>query len=173
MDIAFDASETDVKTALLGLTAITDVAVTKSAAANIYGGYTWAVEFLEINTLNAYGIIADSMGNLKPLTPVLIDDSTGNVLLIGTDATVNVAYDGQEEPDDDVLSTGTAGSNAGTAYVYIKSGEQWLPQETGKLMSSDLQGGDQFGFSVDIDADRSIVGAPYAVRKMKNIKFIF
>jgi len=50
------------------------------------------------------------------------------------------------------------GNNAGAAYLFEKSGNQWTQED--KLLASDGNGGDKFGHSVAIDADYAIVGAP-------------
>jgi len=54
---------------------------------------------------------------------------------------------------------GTGGSLAGSAYVFTRSGTTWTQQQ--KIQSSDLQAGDQFGYSVAIDVDTVVVGAAY------------
>ena len=53
----------------------------------------------------------------------------------------------------------TGGSNAGSAYIFYKSGTTWSQQA--KIQSSDIQADDRFGVSVDIDGDYVIVGAEY------------
>ena len=50
-----------------------------------------------------------------------------------------------------------AGTDAGTAYVFIKQGVNWILQS--KLMAADAAIGDQFGVVVTIDKDTVIVGA--------------
>lgn len=54
---------------------------------------------------------------------------------------------------DDVLDFDT-----GSAYIYHKENERW--QETVKLSSTDADSGDYFGFSVALQKDYLIVGAP-------------
>ena len=49
------------------------------------------------------------------------------------------------------------GSNAGSAYVFVRTGGVWAHQQT--LVPSDAAGGDQFGVSVAIDGDTLVVGA--------------
>jgi hypothetical protein len=53
----------------------------------------------------------------------------------------------------------TGGSNAGSAYIFTRSGSTWTQQQ--KIQSSDVQGGDGFGNSVSIsgDTNHAIVGA--------------
>ena len=49
------------------------------------------------------------------------------------------------------------GSQAGTAYVFVRSGTSWSQQS--KLVASDAQASDFFGFSVSISGDYAVVGA--------------
>jgi hypothetical protein len=51
----------------------------------------------------------------------------------------------------------TGGSSAGAAYVFIRSGTTWSQQQ--KIVSSDLQAGDNFGYDTDIEGDVIVVGA--------------
>ena len=53
----------------------------------------------------------------------------------------------------------TGGSEAGAAYIFVRSGVTWTQQA--KIQASDKQASDQFGYSVAIDGDTVIVGAPY------------
>ena len=53
--------------------------------------------------------------------------------------------------DDDV------GSESGSAYVFVRSGTTWTQQA--KLTASDDAAGDQFGFSVSISGDTSLMAA--------------
>jgi uncharacterized protein (TIGR03437 family) len=61
---------------------------------------------------------------------------------------------------------GAAGKSAslGAAYVFINSGTSWTQQA--KLTASDGVSGDKFGFSVAVDGDTVLAGAP-----VKNCKF--
>ena len=49
------------------------------------------------------------------------------------------------------------GSDAGAAYVFIRSGTSWSQQA--KLVASDAQANDQFGRAVSISSDTVVVGA--------------
>ncbi len=49
-------------------------------------------------------------------------------------------------------------SNIGAAYIFLRSGSNWAQQA--KLTALDGAGVDIFGFSVALDADTAIVGAP-------------
>jgi hypothetical protein len=52
-----------------------------------------------------------------------------------------------------------AGTNVGAAYVYTRSGTTWSQQA--KLTPSDGAAGDNFGFSVAIDANTAVVGTRF------------
>ena len=165
-DIPIDATALQVHDALEALTAIADVAVTRDDSPNEYGGYTWQVTFLSVNTLTNFGIVQDTLGNLKPLTPVTIDSADKTTSLIkGTGATVVIDHFQQYHVDGDSLEFGSAGSDAGAAYVFKREHAQWSAESPGKLVASDLEGGDEFGYSVSVDGDRCIIGAPYATEK--------
>lgn len=48
--------------------------------------------------------------------------------------------------------------NAGTAYIFEISGGAWI--QVAKLAAVDCSEGDGFGFSVALDGDRALIGAP-------------
>jgi hypothetical protein len=50
-----------------------------------------------------------------------------------------------------------SGSNSGSAYVFVRSGENWLQQQ--KLTASDSTTNDYFGYSVSISGNSVVVGA--------------
>jgi FG-GAP repeat/Viral BACON domain len=50
----------------------------------------------------------------------------------------------------------SAGTNAGSAYVFVRSGSIWSQQA--KLTASDAVAGDQFGWSVAISGEIAVVG---------------
>ena len=50
-----------------------------------------------------------------------------------------------------------AGDDAGSAYVFVRSGGTWTQQA--KLTASDAAAGDLFGFSVAVAGDTAVVGA--------------
>ncbi len=52
-----------------------------------------------------------------------------------------------------------AGANAGSAYVYVRSGATWIEQA--HLFASDGTAADQFGWSVAISGETIVVGALY------------
>jgi len=51
----------------------------------------------------------------------------------------------------------TGGADAGSAYIFTRSGTTWTQQQ--KIQSSDIQAGDQCGYSVAISGDTVVVGA--------------
>jgi hypothetical protein len=65
---------------------------------------------------------------------------------------------------DDVIVLGTmydddGGTDAGAAYVFGRVGPSWV--EVQKLTASDAAPEDAFGWSIDIDGDVIVVGAPW------------
>lgn len=50
-----------------------------------------------------------------------------------------------------------SGSGSGAAYIFVRNGSSWTQQA--KLTASDAASGDSFGYSVDIDGERALVGA--------------
>ena len=56
------------------------------------------------------------------------------------------------------LGDDSGGTEAGAAYVFVRSGTSWSQQQ--KLTASDAAAGDLFGFSVTIGGDTVVVGAP-------------
>jgi hypothetical protein len=60
-----------------------------------------------------------------------------------------------EDPD---LGSGPL-TNAGSAYVFVRSGATWSQQA--KLNAADAEAGDRFGWSVALSGDTALVGAPH------------
>jgi hypothetical protein len=50
-----------------------------------------------------------------------------------------------------------AGSDSGSAYVFIRSGGMWTEQQ--KLTATDAAAGDDFGLNVSVSGDTAVVGA--------------
>ena len=75
----------------------------------------------------------------------------GAVALDGETALVGVPYD---DVDSDV--------NQGSAYVFVRSGTSWSQQA--QLIASDGASQDRFGYSVALDGETALVGAPYSDR---------
>ena len=80
------------------------------------------------------------------------EDRFGSVVSISSDG--NTAIIGAMYED-------TSGSNAGSAYIFTRSGSTW--SQEAKIQASDKQSGDNFGHSVSIsnDGNTAIVGAIY------------
>lgn len=74
------------------------------------------------------------------------DDMFGKILKIDGDYALVAAYN-----DDDM------GSNAGAAYIYKRTGENWAFQD--KIYADDAVAFDIFGVAADIKGDRAIIGA--------------
>lgn len=49
------------------------------------------------------------------------------------------------------------GANAGSAYVFVRQNDVWSQQA--KLIASDAAAGDEFGYSVAIDGETTVIGA--------------
>jgi hypothetical protein len=80
------------------------------------------------------------------------DDYFGYSVSINSDATYAIVGAYGED---------TGGTDAGAAYIFTRSGSTWTQQQ--KIVSSDIQEGDYFGFSVSINSDATyaICGAEY------------
>ncbi|MBN1206352.1 MAG: DUF11 domain-containing protein [Myxococcaceae bacterium] len=78
-----------------------------------------------------------------------IEDIFGWVVALSGDTAVVSA------PNDDTA----AGPEAGSAYVFVRSGTTWSQQA--KLTASDAAAGDYFGASVALSGDTAVVSAPY------------
>jgi subtilisin-like proprotein convertase family protein len=66
---------------------------------------------------------------------------------------------------------GLSYKGAGAAYIYEWDGDQWVQQAT--LLASDGQTFDYFGYSVSIDGDQVMVGAPSAGSNAEGAVYIF
>ena len=123
----------DGNTAIIGAYGDDDK-TTDAGAAYIYvrTGTNWSYQ---AKLLASDGQGSDNFGISVALS------SDGNTAIIG-------AYG-----DDD------KGDEAGSAYIYVRSGTSWSYQA--KLLASDGQGGDQFGWSVALSSDgnTAIIGA--------------
>jgi hypothetical protein len=75
------------------------------------------------------------------------DDLFGTSASVSGDTVVVGAY-GDDTP---------GGVNAGSAYVFVRSGMVWGEQQ--KLMASDGLAGDVFGFAVSLSGETAVVGA--------------
>ncbi len=86
---------------------------------------------------------------LDPTYPEAGDNLGFNVDIDGDYAIIGVPYK-------DSLGIG---SDVGKAYIYVRSGNSWIIQDS--LTSSDASADDNFGYSVAIDGNYAIVGAPF------------
>jgi len=75
------------------------------------------------------------------------DQFGGSVALDGDTAVVGAPYEDE------------GGSVAGAAYVFVRGNGVWGQQA--KLTAGDAEAGDGFGWSVALDGDTALVGAPY------------
>ncbi|MFZ4764994.1 MAG: choice-of-anchor D domain-containing protein, partial [Roseimicrobium sp.] len=91
---------------------------------------------------------------LKASNPGSGDGFGASVAIAGQTIVVGAALEdsnGTSEADD-------SSSNAGAAYVFVRSGSLWTQQ--GYLKASNAGEGDQFGASVAIDGESLVIGAP-------------
>jgi len=84
-----------------------------------------------------------------------VTGSGGSVEYLGC----SVAVSGDTALVGAVGDSTASGLNAGSVYVFIRSGSTWSLQS--HLMASDATGGDNFGYSVAISGDTALVGAYY------------
>ena len=125
--------------ALDGDTAVVGVPYRKSAL-----GWAGSAHVFERNATSW-----TETGVLIPSAPIK-DDVFGSAVSISGDTLV-VGAPG--------IKAGPNWASAGSAYVFLSSGSQWIEQA--KLTSSDGILSDRFGTSVAIDGDTILVGAPY------------
>ncbi|MDF1799220.1 MAG: FG-GAP repeat protein [Planctomycetota bacterium] len=118
---------------------------------------------LEVDDAGAvYPLTIDPMiqlGYLKALDPDYSDRMGDAVAISGNTAVVGVPHDAS-------ASTGAYGdefnndmTGSGAAYVFVKNGSTWTQQAF--LKASNTGSMDRFGYSVAIDGDRIVVGAPF------------
>jgi hypothetical protein len=77
----------------------------------------------------------------------LVNDGFGTSVSVAGD-TLTVGAPGDDTP---------AGADAGSAYVFLRSGGLWVQQE--KLVAADAAPGDALGQSIAVEGDTAIVGA--------------
>lgn len=86
------------------------------------------------------------------------DKSQGN--LFGTSVSVSGNYFIVGAPNNATdASASNAKSGAGAVYLFLRSNSGW--NEVKKIVASDRSSGANFGFSVSLDGNHAIVGAPY------------
>ncbi|TYZ64579.1 hypothetical protein PybrP1_001491 [[Pythium] brassicae (nom. inval.)] len=164
-NIPVAATELQLETALEKLVSVVDVQVVRSAAANDFGGYSWAVTFVQVNTKNQYGPVVDTSGTMPALVPVTAASVAGKptTLLKGTNAHISVqvgGYDGPPVPAGDT-HWGLPGDSAGMVSIFVRGDYDWR-QQGSSLRGADTRAGDLFGSSVSVKGDNLLVGAPAA-----------
>ena len=92
---------------------------------------------------------------LKASNPNLNDYFGQSVAIDGDTAVVGAPG----EESNGTSQTDNSQSQAGAAYVYVKSGGVWTQQAY--LKASNVEGGDVFGIAVGISGDTIVVGASY------------
>jgi hypothetical protein len=111
-----------------------------------------------ITAANPGGTVNDS-ATVTVITPLISgakliagdgqsDDLFGYSVSISGDYAIAGAVNGGDEVD-----------NSGAAYILKREGSNW--NEETEITADDAASGDEFGFSVCIDGDYAIVGAPY------------
>lgn len=85
------------------------------------------------------------------------DQLVANDAVVSDFAATGVAISGNTAVINNYRDT-AAGSNSGAVYVFTRSGSTWTQQQ--KLVADDASAGDYFGWSVDINGETIIVGAP-------------
>ncbi len=94
-------------------------------------------------------------------------DSTETARLSASDGDIDDLFSISVALDTDWVLVGALhdddlGSNAGAAYLFERPPTGWVNMtETQKLLASDGQGGDYFGWSVAISGGRALIGAAY------------
>ncbi len=89
-----------------------------------------------------------------------IDDNFGNAVAVsGNTVVVGAFHEGSSTtgPSANSLSSNNSATEAGAAYVFVRTGSGWTEQAY--LKASNTNAGDQFGVSVSIDGDTIAVGA--------------
>ncbi|DAZ94676.1 TPA: hypothetical protein N0F65_002385 [Lagenidium giganteum] len=164
-DISVTATDLQMQAALEKLVSINTVRVVRSTSMNAYGGYSWTITFIQVNTKNQYGPIIDTSGNLPPLVPETVITTAGvqRVLLKGTNARVDIQVGGYSLPPvlPGATHWGLPGERAGMAAVFTRGEHDWK-QQGSTLTGTDTRMGDLFGSSVSLKGDIALMGAPAA-----------
>ena len=84
--------------------------------------------------------------------------------LLASDAAIDDRFGDAAGVDGDTAIVGSkldddTAFDSGSAYVYLRTGTSWAQQ--GKLVASDPQSNDQFGFTVAVSGDTAVVGGPF------------
>jgi hypothetical protein len=94
--------------------------------------------------------------------PYHLELQNASGLLLGSHArvTVDAVSSGATSPFWEAQLRGDKGTDAGAAYIFTRSGEEWKQQQ--KLVGSDTDSYDRFGWAVANEGDVAAVGAPGA-----------
>ena len=100
---------------------------------------------------------------------------TQQAKLLASDGTINDLFGSAVSLDGEYAIIGAYGNDdsgveSGSAYIFKRDGTVWTQQA--KLLAADGDAGDYFGFSVSIDGDYAIIGAPHE-NSYKGSAYIF
>jgi FG-GAP repeat len=100
---------------------------------------------------------------------------TGEAKLTASDGAAGDSF-GSVAIDGDTVVVGAfgnndAGSNSGSAYVFVRSGTNWTEQA--KLTASDAEMDDHFGGSVAVSGDTTVVGALHFLTGGNGAAYVF
>jgi hypothetical protein len=103
--------------------------------------------------LNGAAYVFTRSGGVWTEQAKLLASDKSDLDLFGSSVALDgdTAIIGEDNVDD------SAGLPNGTAYVFTRSDGVWTEQV--KLLPSDRQGGDKFGYSVALDGDTAVIGA--------------
>ena len=126
----------------------------------IVGAYLEDEDALGANNKNKAGsayIFERSGGTWSQVQKIVASDRNGNDRF-GQSVAISGDYAiiGAHNEDQDVAGLNTK-SNAGSAYIFNRSGGVWSEQQ--KIVASDRFNSDNFGFTVAISGDYALVGA--------------
>jgi len=113
-------------------------------------GRTFLMPLALLGVLAALLLVASASAATEQAKLTASDGAAGDVFGFSVSVSGDTALVGAIADDD-------KGFNAGSAYVFVRSGTTWTQQA--KLTASDGAAGDQFGFSVSVSGDTALVGA--------------
>ena len=132
-----------------GMTSSSNDNSSASGAAYVYKRYgNFWIQEAYIKAANANGDNDSNFGH-----SVSIDGDTLAVSAINEDSVTRAIINGTTAGDDD------NSSNSGAVYVYKRTGQTWAQEAYIKAANSDNDS--NFGFSVSLDGNTIVVGAPY------------
>lgn len=97
--------------------------------------------------MKSTGVIWNEMQKLLSSCRVCTDYFGYSVSLSGDTVLIGAIYDGDN------------GVHSGSVHVFTRSGTTWILQT--KLLASDGAAENQFGYSVSLDGDTALIGAPF------------